>query len=244
MEKEFLAGWWKMFSKKHHVQASDLLWLISLIAFVLSVIGVFTLGDKENHFLRITSMVGLIIIGAVYLWHMAVQIPAEMFKEVREESKSLLDLQSTQKRLLLDNPSVYVQVLVKRIILFQSSTEHTNYAEVELYIMNGSIFPLEYEIELKETELTADHVSLNKLSSLPFVYKKGPEKLEEGRLQRSTVIRQTLGGDIADCLYKPDKAIYSQWRLHLFLTIKFEGHSKPHEYALEWDGVIDRNYSA
>jgi len=197
MEKEFLAGWWKMFSKKHHVQASDLLWLISLIAFVLSVIGVFTIGDKENYFLRITSMVGLIIIGAVYLWHMGVRIPAEMFKEVREESKSLLDLQSTQKRLLLDNPSVYVQVLVKRIVLFQSSTEHTNYAEVKLYIMNGSIFPLEYEIELKETELTADHVSLNKLSALPFVYKKGAEKLEAGRLQSSTVIRQTLGGDMS-----------------------------------------------
>lgn len=230
------------FTLANVLRASFPITILSLIVLIVSSI-------SKNDPLETWSRIVLIISVSVSVFNFCFIFPFKKYQQdtdaLRQELKGvarLVELEETQRKLLLDNPSVYVQVFVRKIILYQSSIEHTNFAEIALYIVNGSIFPLDYDLELKETELTADKVSLNRLSTLPSLYRKGAERLEAGRVQNSTLIRQPLSGDIVDYVYNQNKAIYSQWKLCVFLTIKFEGHSKQHKYTPEWDGVIDRKY--
>jgi len=241
MQREFLAGWWNMFNEKHHFRASDVAWMASIVAFILTGIGIFALDRDEQPVVWLASLLALAAIMGLYIWHGIIQIPAAMLAKVKMESRRLLDTEAQQRRHLLEHPSAHVAVIVKKIILAEASMEKANIAEVRLYVMNGSVFEIDYDVGFKETELAVDHVNIP-LVTRPVLYGKGADKLGIGSLSSEMTIRQPLGGEVADMLYKPEKMVYSQWKFHVMLTLKFDGQQKTHEYTPEWDGVIDRRW--
>lgn len=96
MQKEFLKGWWQMIRQKHGVSFSNALWFISLLLFVLTIVGLFTLDIKSAW--RTLSWVLFGLICVLYFWHLFIQIPSEMFQKVKEDSKKLLKIESIQKQ--------------------------------------------------------------------------------------------------------------------------------------------------
>ena len=159
-----------------------------------------------------------------------------------EEFAPLLKIQNDEKRQLLDHPYRYVAMLVKKITLCHSAKENTSYLNVQLYIVNGSMFELGYGLRFGETEFTINLISFGngRLTITPTVSQKGADKLGIGSLSETT-IQQTLGGNLADTLYSQDKkSSYSIWKFHIFLTLEFDGQTKEWEYSPQWDGVLDR----
>jgi hypothetical protein len=227
-----------MIGRKHHIQATDLLWLVSIIALVLSVIGVITLDGTQNHVLKTVSIIGLVLMGMLWGWHLFIQIPAEMFRDVKEESKDLLNLCSTQRIALLQKniaPQNYLNIWVKRIILYKPKND-TPYASIELYVSNGTVFSLDYSVRCSQTKLNIDNASEYSLTINPTVEEACPDKLNQGCLNYTIQIKQVLTSAQLEELYSSNKHILARWKFEVKLKYKIEQEEVEQIYHPEWEG--------
>jgi hypothetical protein len=231
MVRDYSSRWWAMFSKKHRLDLVSVLWLASILAFALSVIGVLATDGG----CRIASIFVLGCMFLLWVWHLCIEIPAEIFKDVKEKSEGLLKLRDIQK----ENPQDRLEILVKKITLFHSEKESVSYADVEFHILNGNVFDLERSFELKETELRINYVDHITLSNKPTLENKGADKLGACSLSDVIAIRQVLSGDIVNELFKPNQARYVEWTFNLILSVGFDGKTKDCKFTPLWCGVHD-----
>lgn len=221
--------------------------ILFIIALVSAGIGIYLKIANQN-VIGINDAVFFIILGFCFFIILFIISPWEVYKndisnlnEQLESTRQIVSLCNKQKIELLNNPSTHIFAQIKKIILIHSTKEDKSYAQIDIYILNGSIFELDYDVHFKETELTVQHVNLGNLTILPTIYQKGTDKLGIGSFNITT-IRQELAGRVIDDLYSNNKPIYSTWRFHMFIKVQLDQQSKEGEYVPEWDGIIDRRW--
>lgn len=241
MQKRYIKDWWKMIGKRHGLKWANVLWVISLLLFILTIIGVITMTGSW----RLASIVALVMVVLVYFWHFFIEIPSEMFEQVKESVRSLKMLEDSQKREFLDTshaPQTYLNIWIKRIILYKPQARTgTPYANIEMYISNGSIFTIsDFEIECNKTRINLNNQGEELLGSKPFVGEGKPNKLNAGCLNYQVTIEQPLTLDMLEALCKPSEHVLTRWKFDLKLQFAYDGQKKEAQYFPEWEGFHGR----
>lgn len=237
MQKQLIYGWWKVISQKHKVSLANFGWAVSVILFILTIIGIVTLDSNSVYLLPARILFGLLCI--LYFWYFFVQIPAEMFEQERLKSRGLLDLQSTQRMALNQKnspPQQYLNFIVNRITLYKPQKDKP-YADVELYLSNGTVFSLDFEIQVSKTILNINNTGEHALTTKPTDVERRPDKLNAGCLNNQISFKQELPEQLLNDLWNMGKHTSARWKFEVKIRFNGEiGQTPEYIYNPQWEG--------
>ena len=210
----------------------------------------------DSRFVQTSSLIGLLITGLFWLFgdlsdicnlivtcffwtFLAIPVGMLLFWAPYKFAGGLTSLRTYQQDVLLADPSAYLDIIVKQVIIYRRPENQGGYAEIEFKISNGTVFPLNFECGRIETKITMDQSPIMLPKEADIHGGRSALLLPPGRNDNRLQVRQDFRQEVVGKLLEGQghPIIWS-----FFIHVKFtfgNNLSGTKRYCPQWEGTND-----